>query len=232
MCLVISNGVSLFEASWPHPSALSLDVVYDRPNRPRSVDMVTSSRPRPSPHQPDLRSLGAAIKRARTGAGLSLRELAARCDSSAPFLSQVERGHAAPSLAMLIRIASALDTTTAALLTGPPTGKVSIVRSNERPAYSFDESANPASVEVLSPDGHVFTATHYTVERGQDLGGYLARDGEEMIHVLTGRLRIDLAGHGLHELGPGDTIHYSSSIPHRWIHLGRACTRFLHVVTT
>ena len=53
-------------------------------------------------------ALGTRIRERRRALGLSLVRLAAMTDLSHPFLSQVERGHARPSVTSLQRIAAAL----------------------------------------------------------------------------------------------------------------------------
>src|SRR5262245_23373838 len=57
----------------------------------------------------DALALGTRIRERRRRLGLSLVRLAEVTELSHPFLSQVERGHARPSITSLQRIASALD---------------------------------------------------------------------------------------------------------------------------
>lgn len=52
---------------------------------------------------------GAHLRQLRTARGLTQSQLADRCRSNVPFISNLERGLTAPSLAMLLRLAEALD---------------------------------------------------------------------------------------------------------------------------
>ena len=52
---------------------------------------------------------GAHVRRLRLERGLTQPQLATRCDSNVPFISNVERGVMLPGLAMLLRLADALD---------------------------------------------------------------------------------------------------------------------------
>src|SRR5687768_13250814 len=61
-------------------------------------------------------SLGAEIRRRRKEHGLTLANLAAQARISHPFLSQLERGYARPSMATLERIATALATSQVSLM--------------------------------------------------------------------------------------------------------------------
>lgn len=62
------------------------------------------------------RLIGANIKKARTEAALSLRQLQTRCDISANYLSGLERGLHSPTINTLVKIAVHLNTTVADLI--------------------------------------------------------------------------------------------------------------------
>jgi transcriptional regulator with XRE-family HTH domain len=52
---------------------------------------------------------GAHLRELRTARGLTQPQLADRCASNVPFISNVERGVMLPGLAMLLRFADALE---------------------------------------------------------------------------------------------------------------------------
>lgn len=52
---------------------------------------------------------GAHLRALRLARGLTQPQLAERCDSNVPFISNVERGVMLPGLAMLLRLAGALE---------------------------------------------------------------------------------------------------------------------------
>jgi transcriptional regulator with XRE-family HTH domain len=52
---------------------------------------------------------GSHLRELRTARGLTQAQLADRCRSNVPFISNLERGRTAPSLAMLLRLAEALE---------------------------------------------------------------------------------------------------------------------------
>jgi transcriptional regulator with XRE-family HTH domain len=58
-----------------------------------------------------LRDLGASIRRRRSGADMTLEDLAAAAHLSVTYLGQTERGQRNPSVLVLWRIADALDIT-------------------------------------------------------------------------------------------------------------------------
>lgn len=179
-------------------------------------------------------ALGAAVRDRRRALGLRLREVAAATGLSVPFLSQIENGGAMPSLTSLFGLAGVLQTTPERLLAGPYEAPVVLVRRDEGPTYAVTDGSPTAQRRQLTGAGEPFSAAEYVVPCGSDLGGFFASAGREMLHVLTGRLAVDLrsdaGGIEVYELGPGDTMLYTTSTAHRWRHQGRAVTRFVHVV--
>ena len=71
---------------------------------------MTTAPPSPAETAGTLLPLGSRVRALRTQRGLTLVQLAALADLSHPFLSQLERGLARPSMASLEKIASALGT--------------------------------------------------------------------------------------------------------------------------
>ena len=96
----------------------------------------------------DLAALGERIRRERTERRLSLNDLAARAGVSRSMLSAVERGGKAPTVLVLDRIATGLDTSIARLLGEERAGRVVVLRHGEQ-----DVARDRAGWErrVLSP---------------------------------------------------------------------------------
>ena len=86
-----------------------------------------------------IKPLGERIREIREEKDLSLRELAARIEVSAPFLSDVELGRRFPSDKVLVSIARALDTSLDDLRefdTRPPLKEFRKAAMDD-PAYGF-----------------------------------------------------------------------------------------------
>jgi transcriptional regulator with XRE-family HTH domain len=67
-----------------------------------------------------IRTVAANVRQARTAIRLSQEELALEAEVDRTYVSQVERGKRNITVAVLARLARALRTTPAALLTAPP----------------------------------------------------------------------------------------------------------------
>lgn len=64
-----------------------------------------------------VEAFGTAIRQLRLAQGWSQEELAARSDLNRSYLGEIERGVAIPSLLTMQKLAQALETSTALLLT-------------------------------------------------------------------------------------------------------------------
>ena len=73
----------------------------------------------------------------------------------------------------------------------------------------------------------VVTAPYFEEEQNQPIK-LSTHEGQEFDYVLTGHMKIVLAGNEVY-LGPGDSIYYDSSIPHAMYAVETDC-RFIAVV--
>src|ERR1700741_2409271 len=76
--------------------------------------------------------LGARVRELRHERGLTLKALGRSAGLSHPFLSQLERGLARPSVSLVERIATALNVPVGALWSPPRPETVEIVRAGEK----------------------------------------------------------------------------------------------------
>lgn len=173
-------------------------------------------------------SLGAALRRLRKAQGLTLQQLASRCGLSQPFLSQLENGKAMPSLMALHNVAQALKTTAHSLLQPPERPEVSLVRDGEGETYELTEGGSVrflcrGDAHLMEPNEVVFEPGAGTVNAGHE--------GEEVLYILEGNLRVELDDSDPVELARGDVLTYPATTPHTMTAVGQAGCRFL-VVTS
>jgi len=117
----------------------------------------------------DLARLGRQIRLERSRRGLSLNDIARRAGVSRSMLSAVERGHKAPTVLVLDRIATGLDTSIARLVGDTREGRVVVLRHADQ-----DVARDPAGWErrILSPvlPGIEFELMRTTIPGGVDAG--------------------------------------------------------------
>lgn len=157
--------------------------------------------------------VGRKIRERRKELKLTLQELADMTSLSVGFLSQVERNQATPSLSSVINIVQALGLSVNDLVRAPA-GQGNVTRANERGLFHIEGSDVSYARLSANFEDQKFNAVEVVLPPGCQAES-LVHDGEEFIYVLEGNISMSLDGVE-HELGPGDTIHFPSSIRHRW----------------
>jgi len=166
----------------------------------------------------DLARLGGRIREERARRRLSLEALEARSGVSRSMLSAVERGGKAPTVLVLDRIATGLDTSIARLL------------GDER---AQDVAHDPSGWErrILSPvlPGVEFELMRTTIPAGVDAGAFSphAAGSREYLAVERGTLRLTIDG-APYTLRRGDSIYYAGDCVHAFANPGgRDCVYYL-----
>lgn len=172
---------------------------------------------------------GPYIRELREGRGLTLRELAAKCDVSGSLLSQVERGVTTPSIQTLRSLAEALDTSIFDLMSRP-SSQTQVVRADRRRRVVLEEEH--LKYELLSPSGtRRLQVWMGRLDPGMSSGEQPSmHDTDEFIHVLSGRMNLELGGEAI-ALGPGDSVQYDGSTPHRILSVGSERLEFISALS-
>lgn len=169
--------------------------------------------------------LGARVRTLRRERGLTLKGLGRLAGLSHPFLSQVERGLAKPSVSSVERIAAALDVPVAHLWAPPRQGDaVRVVRSDEGALAEHDG----ATVRELPGEPAAPALREWTASNRRWPSEPATARGEVAIYVARGSVEVDVAG-TLTTLGEGDTLRFDGSLPHRLRRAGGTSTRALIV---
>jgi transcriptional regulator with XRE-family HTH domain len=172
--------------------------------------------------------IGAKVASARADRGWSLAQLAARADLSTASVHKVERSTMTPSIAVLMKIAAALGRPVAHFIDETDIqGDLSVVRATDH--------------ELIPTTKHGLTLRNVSGRYGPfQIAGAEAQftpdatsgpepmrhSGEELVYVVDGEVRFTVAEQ-VHELGPGDAIHYRTYHPHSWRNVGGEPARAL-----
>jgi transcriptional regulator with XRE-family HTH domain len=167
-------------------------------------------------HLPDseIRKLiGQRIRSTREARGLKAKELAVQADVTAGMISQVERGSAMPSIATLLRIATALEVSIGDFF-GPSTPAGKVVRRDQRARYDYPSTGVHDELISSDPTGRL-QAFVTRLDPGASSGTELLRHGSEaeFVLVLEGAVEIILGSEEI-ALAEGDTVTFSGAIPH------------------
>lgn len=164
-------------------------------------------------------ALGGRLRDLRLARGFTIAELAARSRVPASTISKIENGLLNPSLVNAINLATALEANLGFLVDRARTrsARYAIVRRHQRGRNDFPEMAlvledlNSGFVAGIleSRIGTISPGAHSGLEA-------MTHAGEEVAHVLAGRLTYDIDGE-IVVLDAGDTLHFRSDTPHRWM---------------
>jgi transcriptional regulator with XRE-family HTH domain len=164
-----------------------------------------------------LSQIGATIRALRHERGLSLRDLSRLTGFSISFLSLVERGRSSLALTSLQKVATALGTNVASFF---PDVDQACKAPAPHVVRAFGgarqlSTGSQRTYKLLSGRGfkHVLEPMLVTVEPSEVIEEPYAHDAEEFVYVLAGELLFVIDGVD-HRLGPGDSIHLQSTIPH------------------
>jgi transcriptional regulator with XRE-family HTH domain len=182
--------------------------------------------------------MGRRLRAARQARQLTLRELAQRLRVSPSMISQIETGRASPSVSTLYAIANELDVSLDELLfndrrpPAPPSddGRTTRAATAEQLLQRSDSRrqirlASGVVWERLTPTSEPDTEFLYVT---YEVGGASSAEHEFQRHpghewglVMEGRLEVRI-GFDEYVLGPGDSISFDSTLPHRLANVGDA----------
>ncbi len=187
-------------------------------------------------------NVGGLIRKERLQRQLSLRELARRVGVSASMLSQVETGRAHPSVSTIYAIATELQLSIDALLSGsegavanpvaatgsrmseealPETLSASqLIRPEQRRKLELDSGVTWELLSDLLPHLVDFMLVTYEPGGRSSSSGKLTRhSGTEFAFLLRGTLKVQV-GFTEYVLRPGDSMAFDSAEPHLLVNEG------------
>jgi transcriptional regulator with XRE-family HTH domain/quercetin dioxygenase-like cupin family protein len=202
--------------------------------------------------------IGGRVAAYRAQRGTKVSELARQVGVSPSLISQIERGQSRPSVSTLFAMSEALGVPVdaffrasgedpqparhgqpvapaepgasgAAAAQGPGDHRY-VVRKGHRAALDIEGGVRWERLTPSTLDRVEFLELVYGPHAESNPTLY-RHPGTEMVLMLSGRLDI-YVGFDRHELDPGDSIHFPSSLPHRYVNptdeTARAVTVILH----
>jgi transcriptional regulator with XRE-family HTH domain len=172
--------------------------------------------------------LGARVRELRQARGLTLKALGRLAGLSHPFLSQLERGLARPSVGSVERIAQALDVPVSALWTARRPEDARVVRAHEGTVIEHSEAGAPGAVRELPLDGTMVRVREWSGGARSWPEEAETTTGEVVLYVFRGAIEVELDG-TVHDLGAGEALRFDGAMRHRFRRRGPANTHALYV---
>lgn len=175
-------------------------------------------------------SIGERLRLERKRRGVSQRQLAERVGLSPSLISQIETGRSKPSVSTLYAIVTELGISLDRLFSasgeagaaggGPGSRPDPVVRPHTRQVIELESGVRWERLNSDPADGVDFLFVVYDVGGSSSSDERLMRHpGREYGYVISGRLGVQV-GFAKHVLGPGDSIAFDSTQPHRLWNLG------------
>ena len=156
--------------------------------------------------------IGEKLKQLRLRTNLTQEELAARCDLSKGFISQLERDQSSPSIATLVDILECLGTTPAEFF-GDTTPEQ--VRYRQEDAYASEDEELGHTITWIIPSAqkNEMEPILVNLRPGGQTQVYDPHAGEVFGYVLTGAATLH-RGKQAWKIKKGDSIYYNATQPY------------------
>ncbi len=163
---------------------------------------------------------------------LTLEELARQSGLTKSYLSKIERGRSAPSIATVVKLARALNLNVGDLVgDGELSGSLCIERRGARPPF---HPAGPAGYkfEPIAASRRFKQMEPFVLRPRKTLPPDVVlteHEGEELIFVVSGRIEVVFTDQTV-KLGKGDSVYLDSSMRHRLCSIGKQQAEVLVVI--
>mgnify|MGYP005864834301 FL=1 len=178
-----------------------------------------------------MKEIAEKLKAFRLANRMTLKQLGEKAGCTDAYLSQLERGHANPSITILKKIASALRVKVVDFfLEEEKTGESIVLGVKDR--VNIDFRTGDAKIQLLVRDiqNKRMQPFYTTIEPGGGSEGSYSHVGEEFGIVLKGALEIQIQGR-THRIRKNESFYFSSREPHSWSNPGKTKTEVIWVVS-
>ncbi len=176
---------------------------------------------------------GDKIRIVRERKGITLKEVAVKANVSESLVSQIERNKVSPSIDTLLSIVDVLDIDLEYLFRDYKKNKrVNIVRADERNRLIL-KNVKYEQLSILTEPSkeHSIEAISLEIQPGAEKGDIeYGHIGNELGIILEGKGEL-LYGTEVYELNEGDSVSFSSDIPHNLKNVGKKILKAIWVIT-
>jgi len=182
--------------------------------------------------RPEYR-FGEKIKKVRESQSVTLKQLAEEMKVSVSLLSQIENNKVSPSIDTLLALADILDIDPEYLFRDfRKKRKVRIVRKDERNRLDLGSVHYQLLTPPVPPEEEIAMETlELIIEPGGEKGSEdYGHPGRETGVILSGKGEL-LYGTETYSLKEGDSLTFSSAVPHRLINTGDQPLKAVWIIT-
>ena len=187
--------------------------------------------------KPESVAVGKRIHELRHDASMTLRELAERTGLSQPYLSQLEKGIAAPSIVTLYALSEVFGVPPGDFLEDrhvprSTDGEFALWATDPDDRQRVDVSGGrfePAENLIPGGIGAGFEAYIHTFRPGDEDREWFEHPGQDFIYVLEGSVELQIQGRDGVRLRRGQSVLHSGEVAHRCRAAGDETARIILV---
>jgi len=181
-------------------------------------------------------SIGGKIAHLRKQKDLSLNQLAEKAGVSVTTIHKLERSEMTPTVTVLLKIAEALEEKVGFFLE-EHNGSFDYVEKVEylpqKNGKVFRNTSGTTQIKYLAlrlKGGKMLALLTYLKNGTKSSNEPTSHPGEEFVFCLKGEINYEIDGKVYH-LRKGDSLHFFSTLPHRWEVVGNGETKNLWIIT-
>ncbi len=177
----------------------------------------------------DCLDIGKRIKALRTKSGLTLEELASRCELTKGFLSQLENNLTSPSISTLEDITEVLGVS---LETFFKEEKEEQIRFNSDDYFVDEKDKSTITWLVPNAQKNEMEPIHLTLQYKGESGEIEPHEGEEFAYVLEGKVDlINLNSKKKITLKKGETFYLKGNFSHKIVNNSKQVAEIIWITT-
>lgn len=170
--------------------------------------------------------IGTRVKNSRSAHGWTLDQLAAAAGVSRRMIVNIEQGATNPSLETLLKLSDALGIGLPALVEVPEENRVKLTRADQgAKLWTGKKGGSAVLVAGTEPPDVVELWDWHLGPRETHVSGEHSAGTKELVHLLEGKLRIDVDG-TTYDLDLGDSLSYPGDVAHSYTNPGTGTARF------
>ena len=172
---------------------------------------------------------GAHVRQLREARDWSIEELAGKTGQTPDFITQVEANELSPPVSFIVSMARAMQVDPGTFLR-----REEQTALKDRRQEAYFRRTREYSYTNMTPDAENSHLRSFmvTIEARQAHKPVAYKhEGEEFIFVMEGELEFTLS-EKVHQLKPGESIHFNSDVPHKLRNIANQPTRCLVVLYT
>ncbi|MFO7601328.1 MAG: XRE family transcriptional regulator [Candidatus Desulfacyla sp.] len=172
--------------------------------------------------------IGKRISKMRRAKKLTLKHLANETGLATNFISQVEKGEVIPPVSVILQLSRALEIDSSILLTEEKQ------RAGKKSDEDFKKRTEAYTYETLTPEAihkHLKAFKVFIDPKSEHKSVSYQHLGEEFQYVLKGKVEV-MVGENKNVLGPGQSLHFNSSIAHKLRNISSEKAELLVVLYT